>query len=100
MTRSKSPTEEGRPPMNRAWLTLLLLPALATGCSAPKPSPPSPISLAPAVKVVHAQPRTVGRPVEQPGRIEADQRTALYAKGSAFVQTGNVDIRHRRNEGA
>jgi HlyD family secretion protein len=86
--------------MNRIWLTLLLLPALATGCSGPKPSPASPISLDPAVKVVHAQPRTVVRTVEQPGVIGAYERTALYAKVSGFVEKWNVDIGDRVKQGA
>ena len=57
--------------MNRAWLTMLLLAGLACGCSEKKPAPRSPISLDPAVKVVHAQYRTVKRTVEQPGVISA-----------------------------
>ena len=66
--------------MNRIWLTLLLLPGLASGCSKPDPPAASPISLDPAIKVVHAQRRTVKRIVEQPGVIGAYERTALYAK--------------------
>ena len=66
--------------MNRAWLALLLLPGLLCGCSKRDPPPASPISLDPAVKVVHAQYRTVNRTVEQPGVIGAYERTALYAK--------------------
>ena len=62
--------------MNRTWLTLLLFPALACGCSKADPAPVSPISLDPAVKVVHAQPRTIVRTVEQPGVIGAYERTA------------------------
>ena len=86
--------------MNRAWLTLLLLLGLACGCSDPKPPPASPISLDPAVKVVHAQPRTVTRTVGQPGVIEAYERTALYAKVSGFVQKWNVDIGDHVKKGA
>jgi len=86
--------------MNRIWLTLLLLPGLACGCSDPKLPPASPISLDPAVKVVYAQRRTVVRTVEQPGVIGAYERTALYAKVSGFVQTWNVDIGDRVKKGA
>jgi multidrug efflux pump subunit AcrA (membrane-fusion protein) len=86
--------------MNRIWLTLLLLPALACGCSDPKPPPAPPISLDPAVKVVHAQPRTILRTVEQPGVIGAYERTALYAKVSGFVRKWNVDIGDRVKKGA
>jgi multidrug efflux pump subunit AcrA (membrane-fusion protein) len=86
--------------MNRAWLTLSLLPGLACGCSDPKPPSTSRISLDPAVKVVHAQPRTVVRTVEQPGVIGAYERTALYAKVSGFVQKWNVDIGDRVKKGA
>jgi HlyD family secretion protein len=86
--------------MNRVWLTLLLLAGLACGCSAPKPPPASPIDLDPAVKVVHAQYRTVKRTVEQPGVIGAYERTALYAKVSGFVQKWNVDIGDRVKKGA
>src|SRR5258708_4313077 len=64
------------------------------------PAPASPISLAPAVKVVHALPRTVVRTVEQPGVIGAYERTALYAKVSGFVQKWNVDIGDRVKKGA
>src|SRR5258708_29642037 len=64
------------------------------------PAPASPISLAPAVKVVHALPRTVVRTVEQPGVIGAYERTALYAKVSGFVAKWNVDIGDRVKKGA
>src|SRR5947209_16033098 len=73
---------------------------LACGCSDPKPPPASPISLDPAVKVVHALPRSVVRTVEQPGVIGAYERTALYAKVSGFVQKWNVDIGDRVKKGA
>lgn len=81
--------------MNRCWLTLVLLPALSSGCSDPKASTVSPISLDPTVKVVHALPRTVVRTVEQPGVIGAYERTGLYAKVSGFVKKWNVDIGDR-----
>jgi HlyD family secretion protein len=86
--------------MRRIWLTLLLLPGLACGCSETKPPPASPISLSPTVKVVHAQYRTVKRTVEQPGVISAYERTALYAKVSGFVRKWNVDIGDRVKKGA
>jgi multidrug efflux pump subunit AcrA (membrane-fusion protein) len=86
--------------MNRIWLTLLLLPALACGCSRSDPAPASPISLDPAVKVAHARYRTVNRTVEQPGVISAYERTALYAKVSGFVAKWNVDIGDRVKKGA
>jgi multidrug efflux pump subunit AcrA (membrane-fusion protein) len=86
--------------MNRIWLTLLLLPGLLCGCSDPKPPPAPPVRLAPAVKVVHAQYRTVKRTVEQPGVIAAYERTALYAKVSGFVAKWNVDIGDRVKKGA
>src|SRR5438132_13388259 len=86
--------------MNRTWLTLLLLPTLACGCSKSEPAPGSPISLDPAVKVVHALPRTVKRTVEQPGVIGAYERTALYTKVSGFVRKWNVDIGDRVKKGA
>jgi multidrug efflux pump subunit AcrA (membrane-fusion protein) len=86
--------------MKRTWLTVLLLPGLACGCSDSKPPPASPISVDPAVKVVHAAPRTVVRTVEQPGAIGAYERTALYAKVSGFVQKWNVDIGDRVKKGA
>ena len=85
--------------MNRIWLTLLLLPGLACGCSRPDPPPASPINLDPAVKVVRAQYRTVKRTVEQPGVIGAYERTALYAKVSGFVRKWNVDIGDRVKKG-
>src|SRR5580692_357649 len=86
--------------MNRVWLTFLLLPGFISGCSDPKPPPVSPISLDPAVKVVHAENRTVKRTVEQPGVIGAYERTALYAKVSGFVEKWNVDIGDRVKKGA
>src|SRR5690349_21891955 len=85
--------------MNRTWLLLLLL-GLACGCARSEPSRPDPISLDPAVKVVHARYRTVKRTVEQPGVIGAYERTALYAKVSGFVQKWNVDIGDRVKKGA
>jgi HlyD family secretion protein len=69
------------------------------GCSKSDPPPASPISLDPAVKVVHAQYRTIKRTVEQPGVINAYERTALYAKVSGFVQKWNVDIGDRVKKG-
>jgi HlyD family secretion protein len=86
--------------MNRNWLALLLIPGLACGCSKPDPAPVAPISLDPAVKLVHAQYRTVKRTVEQPGVIGAYERTALYAKVSGFVAKWNVDIGDRVKKGA
>ena len=86
--------------MRRIWLTLLLLPGLTCGCSDSKPPPASPINLSPAVKVAHAQYRTVKRTVEQPGVISAYERTALYAKISGFVGKWNVDIGDRVKKGA
>jgi RND family efflux transporter MFP subunit len=86
--------------MNRIWLTLLLFLGMTCGCSDPKPPPASPITLDPAVKVVHAQYRTVKRTVEQPGVIGAYERTALYAKVSGFVEKWNVDIGDRVKKGA
>jgi RND family efflux transporter MFP subunit len=86
--------------MKRTWLPLLLIPGLACGCSKPDPAPASPISLDPAVKVVHARYRTVKRTVEQPGVIGAYERTALYAKVSGFVEKWNVDIGDRVKKGA
>jgi RND family efflux transporter MFP subunit len=86
--------------MNRIWLTLLLFLGMTCGCSDPKPPPASPITLDPAVKVVHAQYRTVKRTVEQPGGSGAYERTALYAKVSGFVEKWNVDIGDRVKKGA
>jgi multidrug efflux pump subunit AcrA (membrane-fusion protein) len=58
------------------------------------------MSLDPAVKMMHARPRTVLRTVEQPGAMGAYERTALYAKVSGFVQRWNVDIGDRVKAGA
>jgi HlyD family secretion protein len=84
--------------MNRTCL-LLLLPGPASSCAQSKPSRAEPMSLDPAVKVVHARPRKVVRTVEQPGVIGAYERTALYAKVSGFVQRWNVDIGDRVKAG-
>src|SRR5262249_35932433 len=93
--RRPSPRSPGGPPMNRIWLTLLLLPGILSGCSDQKPPPASPIDLDPAVKVVHARYRTVKRTVEQPGVISSYERTALYAKVAGFVDKWHVDIGDR-----
>jgi HlyD family secretion protein len=85
--------------MKRSWLALLLLPSLLCGCSDPKAPSASPLSLDPAVKVVHPLYRTVKRTVEQPGVIGAYERTALYAKVSGFVAKWNVDIGDRVKKG-
>jgi multidrug efflux pump subunit AcrA (membrane-fusion protein) len=79
-------------------VTLSLL--LACGCSKPEPAPAPPITLDPAVKLVHAEYRTVKRTVEQPGVINAYERTAVYAKVSGFVKKWNVDIGDRIKKGA
>src|SRR5262245_42011315 len=86
--------------MNRIWLALLLLPVLACGCAKSDPAPAAAIDLDPAVKVVHAQYRTVKHTVEQPGVIGAYERTALYAKVSGFVAKWKVDIGDRVRAGA
>jgi len=85
-------------PCHLVTLSLLSL-LLACGCSDPQPAPKSPISLDPAVKVVHPQYRTVKRTVEQPGVIGAYERTALYAKVAGFVDKWNVDIGDRVKKG-
>jgi multidrug efflux pump subunit AcrA (membrane-fusion protein) len=86
--------------MNRTWPALLLLPGLAAGCSRHEPAAASPVNLAPAVKAVHAQYRTVQRSVEQPGVISAYERTAVYAKVAGFVVKWNVDIGDKVKKGA
>src|SRR5438128_949908 len=86
--------------MNRIWLILLPLSGLACGCSGAKPPPASALSLDPTVKVARAQRRTVVRTVEQPGVIEAYERTAMYAKVSGFVQQWHVDVGDRVKKGA
>jgi multidrug efflux pump subunit AcrA (membrane-fusion protein) len=85
--------------MKGSRLTLLLVPGLLCGCSHPEPPPASPVSLDPAVKVVHAQYRTVRRTVEQPGVIGAYERTALYAKVPGYVARWSVDIGDRVKKG-
>ena len=80
-------------------VTLSLLGLLACGCTDSRPAAKSPISLDPAVKVVHPQYRTVKRTVEQPGVIGAYERTALYAKVAGFVAKWNVDIGDRVKQG-
>jgi HlyD family secretion protein len=85
--------------MKRALLTLLLLPPLLCGCSDPKPPPASAVNLAPTVKVVHPEYRTIKRTVEQPGVIGAYERTALYAKVAGFVDNWHVDIGDRVKKG-
>ena len=62
--------------MDRTCL-LLLPPGLASSGARSEPSRAEPLSLDPAVKVVHARPRTVVRTVGQPGVIGAYERTAL-----------------------
>jgi HlyD family secretion protein len=85
--------------MNRIWLPPLLLTGLACGCSKPDPPSASPISLDPAVKIVHADYRNIMRTVEQPGVIGAYERTAVYAKESGFVDKWTVDIGDRVKAG-
>ena len=84
--------------MNRTC-HLLLPPGLASSGARSEPSRAEPMSLDPAVKVVHARPRTVVRTVGQPGMIGAYERTALYAKVSGFVQRWDVDIGDRVKAG-
>jgi HlyD family secretion protein len=85
-------------PVISSLVTLSLL--LTCGCAKPDPPPASPISLDPAVKVVQAQYRTIKRTVEQPGVINAYERTALYAKVSGYVAKWSVDIGDRVKNGA
>jgi len=78
---------------------VLLLPGPASSCARSEPSCAEPMNLDPAVKVLHARPRTVVRTVEQPEVIGAYERTALYAKVSGSVQRWNVDIGDRVKAG-
>ena len=79
--------------MNRAWLPLFLLLVLADGCSKTKPPSKQPIDLDPLVKVVHPElQKNLQRIVEQPGTIQAYERTAMYTKVSGYVKKWNVDI--------
>ena len=79
----------------------MLLPVLADAVAPIRSRlPQSPISLDPAVKVVHARAADRERTVEQPGVIGAYERTALYAKVSGFVEKWNVDIGDRVKKGA
>jgi multidrug efflux pump subunit AcrA (membrane-fusion protein) len=86
--------------MNRTRLTPLLIPALLCGCTRPQPPAAAPVELDPAVKLVHALPRTIVRTVEQPGVIGAYERTALYAKVSGYVDKWYVDIGDQVKKGA
>jgi HlyD family secretion protein len=105
MSQSAKPNKDGTfpvtlSPCHLVTLSLTLLALLASGCSKSDPPPASPIMLDPAVKIVHAEYRTVKRTVEQPGVINAYERTALYAKVSGFVHKWNVDIGDRVKKGA
>src|SRR5947208_501406 len=81
------------------WLVLLL-----TGCGrTPAESPPAPA----APSAPDATPVTLGPPVrqalkrsvEQPGHVEAFERTALHAKIPGFVKSIRVDIGDRVTAG-
>jgi HlyD family secretion protein len=75
-----------------------MLLGLAAGCSrqsanssnqASQKSPPE----MPAIKVVHPAKKDVRRLIERPGyNIEADERTAIYAKIAGYVQKWNFDM--------
>jgi HlyD family secretion protein len=78
-------------------LTALLLPAL--GCHRPDPigrGDSSKEDTSPAeVRVVKPSPRTLHRVVEQPGTVQADEQTQLFAKLPGYVSKVYVDIGRR-----
>jgi multidrug efflux pump subunit AcrA (membrane-fusion protein) len=73
---------------------LLALPLVLAGCGAPVKSA-APVRLDPEVKVVHPEKRTLVRRVDQPGVIEAYERTAVYTKVSGYVRKWYVDVGDR-----
>ena len=81
------------------WLALLLLAALAGGCrhgenppSQTEPAKPGAPAAGPTVHVVRPARRTIDHAVEQPGFVEAFERTPIFAKVSGFIQKYYVDI--------
>src|SRR5262245_28194998 len=72
-----------------------VLMSLLAGCNHPPATAPGPAapSESPGVKVVHPEKKDVRRLIERPGyNIEADERTAIYAKIAGYVLKWNIDM--------
>jgi RND family efflux transporter MFP subunit len=81
---------------------VLLAVVVAVGCGRNHAAPPaSPAEEAPTVQVVRPQYGDMKYGVEQPGRLEAFEETALYARIAGYVKKlpPHVDIGYRIKEG-
>lgn len=81
---------------SRRFLALLLFVTIGCGAppgAAPKAAPANPAP--PAITVVQPQKKAVRRVVEQPGSIQADEETTLFAKLPGYVRSVYVDIDSR-----
>jgi HlyD family secretion protein len=84
---------DSRPPTAMVLMSAFAM--LASGCrqASPPPSPSSPQAAAiPEVTVAKPERRTLALSTTQPGRIEAFERTPLYAKVAGYVEEVKVDI--------
>lgn len=81
------------------WIGFLaVVGAFVGGCGTPPPAA-DPVHLRPTVKVVRPEKRTLVRHIDQPGVIEAYERTALYTKLSGYVRKWYVDVGDRVKAG-
>jgi RND family efflux transporter MFP subunit len=80
-------------PRLTTWASSLCLACLAAGCRPEPPSPPSPQATSvPEVTAAKPERRTLTLVTTQPGRIEAFERTPLFAKLAGYVEEVKVDI--------
>jgi multidrug efflux pump subunit AcrA (membrane-fusion protein) len=75
---------------HRLWIVLALA---AAGCGSSPPA--APVASQSDVQVVSPQRRTIIRAIDQPGVIEAYERTAIYTKISGYVRKWHVDVGDR-----
>lgn len=74
------------------WVLGLCAALAVSGCGGDaQPVAPS-AAAPPAVRVVHADPRTISKTVGQPGFIEAYERTSIYPKLAGYIEKWSVDI--------
>jgi RND family efflux transporter MFP subunit len=75
-----------------------MLAMLAGGCHGESPPKPA-ASGAPTVRVIRPTLRTIDYVIDQPGFVDAYERTAIYSKVTGFIKHWDVDIGHEVKKG-
>jgi HlyD family secretion protein len=78
----------------------LALALLASGCEHASPEEAASASSVPEVHAVRPERRYLTATLDQPGRVEAYEQTAMYSKVSGFIKQYFVDIGQHVSKGA